>query len=682
MSKMITFKGKLPKIAPSDARRLTVYIVRGAEILAQERVQEDGSFRINLSRHLISETSVYGLQAVVGPAGMSGRIEHLKDLQTVPLDQKHLEKAEREFEISTKNIKLNDEILERWWLWCEWYCVSGNVIGPDGCPVPGAQVTVYSVGFNFLWFTKTAQVTVNADQNGRFTACFPWCGGFCWPCWPIWWDCWPWWWELDILNVIEAVEQFSPVGPGPVEGIQNGLNLIRPAAKDLVRGQGFAGVRKLEARFAPDAARTALIKRKLSNARIREIFPWWWWCCDDPSIVFTVTQGANTIVDENPATETRWCFEEGSTVTLVGNQQTISHCEGDPPPLSGFAWTRVGNITVDKIHQGYADGPGGDTSDLAFAGSLDIYGGFALGSGVAYYQVDAGLWSGLNNGNPARGGTAPGSSSPISADLYNYVYIFDGSANLTFSGPVKMGPFSQGGLTNLYSTQEARQTAPTGTGLDPFPAVPPGGFVLWAYEGLKVSTAASSLIGGATVGAVDLTVTGFDTGFASVTLTPDDPLTLEVDAVPLTTAHVNNVTAYHHDGTLAHLTLGGTGDCPAYDIGPGGYVTIDVTISDANGELWEYEVDAEYGHGHITTVTPPGTRGYSQSPMSFPPGPYQAPDTAHKSFGGGQEVMTYAPPVDCCYLFQIRAGKRVTDGYNYPTLADYDFQTVSLKVSS
>ncbi len=83
-----------------------------------------------------------------------------------------------------------------------------------------------------------------------------------------------------------------------------------------MRGQGF-GIASSEA-FAPDAERTQLIASKFSNARIRELFPWWWWCCDDPNIVFSVTQNGNVILNENPATSTRWCFEDGSSVSLVG----------------------------------------------------------------------------------------------------------------------------------------------------------------------------------------------------------------------------------------------------------------------------------------------------------------------------------------------------------------------------
>ncbi len=688
-SKFILLHGKLPKVKPDDAKRLAVYIARGNQVLAQSQIQDDGSFRVRLSRQAMTARSIYPIDAVFGPGTMSKHLEHVPGLQRVRLSKGHLEKAENEFAVPVNDVVFNEEILKIWWRWCEWYCVSGTVVGPDGCSAPGAEVTVYTVGFDLFGFTKTPRTTVTTDANGHFTACFLWCSCpfccCCWPCWPIWWECWPWWWELDILHVIEALEQMPPVGPGPVEGVQRSLTLLRPKAEDLVRGQGFAAARARQAKFAPDPARKELIRRKFSNEQVRRLFPGWWWCCDDPNVVFSVAQGSNTILDEDPSISTRWCLEENSTVVLVGNQQTVTACPGDPPPESGFAWTRVGNITVDHIHSGYADGWGGDSVDLAFAGALDIYGGFAPDSGVSYYQVDAGQWS----GNPARGGTAPASASPLSANLYNYIFVFDNHGHLVFSGPVKMGPFSQTGLTNLYSTQEARPTAPTGTGLDPFPAIPAGGFFLWAYEGLKVSTSSSALIGGGSVGAVDLTIIGYDSGFSPVTLTPDDALTLEIDNTGITTAHINSITARKSDGSLAPLS--GTSDCPGYDVGPGGYVELNITVTDTNGHLWEYEVDAEHGHGQTDSV-PPGTRGYSQPAGSFPLAPYQAPDTIHKSFVGGTEVpgpaerpvgaMVYYPPADCCYEFRIRAGKRVTNGYTGPSLADYDFQTVSLIVSA
>ena len=678
-SKKVALTGVVRSVKADDAARLAVYLVRGTDILAQSNLNQDGSFRVDVAREAASQPSNYGLEAVVGPAGMSGHLTQVPQLLRVPVNKAELAKAESSVKLANDKLAVNPGLLEIWWRWCRRYCVSGTVVGPNGCPVPGAQVTVNTVVYTSTGYSKTARVTVGADENGFFTACFNWCTcgicRFCWPCWPGWWLCWPWWWELDILHIIENLEripiQIGPVGPGPVEGIA----LARPNVQDLVRGQAFASAHK--GTFAPDAARTALIQRKLANPALRAIFPWWWWCCENPNITFTVKQGGTTILDENPATSTRWCFDNNSTVVLVGNGQTIEHCNPYPPPETGFAWTRVGNIQVADIHAGYADSFGG-TTDLAFTGSLDIFGGFAFSAGVSYYQVDAAQWG----GDPSRGGTPPsaGSGTPISADLYNYIYIFDGSHNLVSFQQVKMGPFSSGGLTNLYATQDARKTAPTGTGLDPFPTIPAGGDFIWSYEGLMVSTGSSNLIAGHSTGAVDLTLTGYDSSFAAVTLSPDPTLTLTIDNTGITTAQIadNGITAYRSDNTQV-TTMTGSTDCPSYHIGPGGYVKIDFTVADANGHLNAYELDAEYGHGHTDQVMP--TRNYSQSAATFPAGYAGPPDHVQRSFAGGHELLTYYPPVSCCYEFRIRASKRVTNGYTGPSSADYDFQTISLDVS-
>lgn len=672
----VSLVGAIPRLNAEDNARLAVYVVRGTDILAQSNVNRDGKFRVDVSREFALSDSNYGLAAVIGPAGMSGHLTQIPQLARIPIDKSHLDRAEKDYELPAEKLAISPDILKIWWRWCRWYCVSGTVVGPNGCPVPGAQVTVNTVSYTSGGYTEFPRATVTADSNGFFTACFNWCTcgicRFCWPCWPTWWLCWPWWWERDILYILDQFERIPAVGPGPVrKQVAPSIALARPNVKDLVRGAAFPAAQRAD--FAPDVARTALIKRKLSNPALRAIFPWWWWCCDDPNITFTVTQGATTILDENPATDTRWCFEDGSTVVLVGNSQTVPHCAGDPPPESGFAWTRVGIIPVADIHAGYADSFG--PTDVAFGGSLDVYGGFAPGSGVAYYQVEAAQWT----GDPSRGGTMPalGSGAPISADLYNFLYIFDSGGTLVFSNYVKMGPFTAGGLSNLYSTQEARQTAPTGTGIDPIPSDPPGGFHLWAYEGRKVYANASSLTDGNAVGAVDLTIAGYDAAFTPVTLTPDAPLTLTIDNLGLTTALINSIQAFVSPGVPATLT--GTGDCPAYDLGTAGFVTIDMTVADANGHLDAYQMDAEWGHGHTATV-PPTPRSYDVA-AAFPPLPYQSPDHVQRSFGGGNEVFNYRPPTSCCFEFRIRAAKRVTDGYSGPGLADYDFQTISLKVS-
>lgn len=669
-TRAISVIGKATNIKEADASRLSAYVIVCGRVLARGPIQADGSYRLNLVRAAVEPKMALSL--AVAPSGAEKHLDHLADMAKAPLKSEELLKAEQEYRVP--DISISDEILRHYWLFCPFYCVSGTVIGPDNCPAPGAEVTVHTVSYTGGGYSKAPQVTVTTAPDGTFTACFPWCACRlcfpCWPCWPIWWDCFPWWWEHDILHVIEALEPRLNLGPGP-----NNLALIRPDARTLGRGQGFASVRA-EA-LAPDTKRTALVKSKLSDARLRAIFPWWWWCCDDPNIVFSVRQNGNLIVDENPATDTRWCFEDGSSVTLVGNEKTSTICNPGCPPSSGFAWTSVGTIKVADISQGYADIPAyfaTDYRDMAFGGSLYLYGQLAPGSGVSYYQVEAAQWT----GNPARGGSAPasGSGSPVGAPLDHTVYIYNPGGTFNSSATVRMGPFNQGGLVNLYATPEARQNGPTPPGLSAFPAVPAGGSVFWDLQGLMLLAPSSLLVGGAPTGAVDLTLVGYDAALNPVFLSPDDSLTLTIDNTPLTSAAVVSVNAFTAGGVTPPLT--GTGDCPAYDIGPGGYVRISVNVADANGHLFEYYVNAEYGHGHEAAVTPPGVRGYVTNPLVS----MGDPNYAQKSWIGGPETMTYYPPVDCCYEFRIRAGKRVTDGYNFPSLADYDFQTISLKVSS
>src|SRR5215472_12002670 len=245
-SKNVTLTGSIPNIKPADAQKLSLYAVRGKEILASSGLQEKGAFRLEVSRNAISETGNQALEVVVGPAGLSGSLPDSSAFQRVRLNRAEIAKADKPVSIS-KEIKVTDEQVAELLRWCREYCVSGTVIGQNGCPVPGARVTVYSVSFTGSGYVKTPRATVNADMNGNFTACFPWCTWLfpCWPCWPIWWFCWPWWWEWDLLHIIETLEKVPvrPIGPGPVESITSGLALIRPEGKNLVRGQSFAAAR-------------------------------------------------------------------------------------------------------------------------------------------------------------------------------------------------------------------------------------------------------------------------------------------------------------------------------------------------------------------------------------------------------------------------------------------------------
>jgi len=693
----LTLRGNLPKLKPEDASRLAVYLVRGGEVLAQAPVGGDGTFQLAVDRAAVADRTGARPEAVVGPAGMGKNLDPSRNLQRVALDPEQLARAEQEFVVPTETIHLTDELLRRWWLWCRNYCLTGRVVGADGCGVPGARVTASSVAHaSGGGFTVTPQSTVTADANGFFTVCFEWCSScWGWPCWPIWWLCWPWWWEWDILHVVERLEArlppLGPGGPGPVELRRSvlaapaaSLPLKQPDSADLMIGQGFAAARSAATRLVADPARTDLIRRKLADPRLRAIFPWWWWCCRNPNVLFTVSQGANVIVDENPAVDTRWCFPDGSDVTLVGNERTISACGGDPLPDHGFAWTRVGNTLVNTIVEGYAQGSAADNaSDMAFTGTLDIFGGFAPGSTAAYYQVNAAPWT----GDPARGGTAPaGEGAPIATDLYNYAFMLHPDSSVSVE-QVKMGPFDNGALTNLYATEEQRALVPPGL----LPAFPAGTFITWAYQGLKVSAPAGSLIGGS-LGAVRLGLAAYDNGFSPLMLpaNTDDHLTLTIDTTGLTAAHIDSFQAFDQAGTPVTST-GSSADCPAFNVGPHGYVVLSVRVRDDNGHLCAYELVPNFGHGSLGT-TVPDVRGY-RTPTPFvpapAPGPYTEPAIAHvagdpstgKAFVGGTENITFYPAVNCCYDFRLNVSKRVTNGYGFLGSYTPDFWTATLKVS-
>ncbi|HEV2741038.1 MAG TPA: hypothetical protein VGU66_20940 [Candidatus Elarobacter sp.] len=626
---------------------------------------------------------------------MARHLDDIPNLTRAHVSHESVKSAESVLELPLDRARIDEGILAEWWLRCPLWCVDVVLQSADGCPVPGASVTVETVLHAHAGYSVTPQTTGTTDANGKVTLCFPWCSCWicrpCWPCWPIWWDCWPWWWEYDILHVLESVKQRLPTIERSAELVNaataGSYPLSRPVVRDLVQGRGFAAATVGVSELVRDEQRTQGIRRAFSDPRLREIFPWWWWCCDDPNVIFKATQNGNTIVSEVPAFDTRWCFEDGQTVTLVANSKAISACGGDPKPVSGFVWTRVGNTTVDQIHGGYADGSAGsDASDMAFTGALQCYGEFAPGSSVSYYQVEVGSWVGDPSrpaGTPALGSlpalpaaVAPTTSAPLGADLYNTAIIMHNTVPLTVSiASVKMGPFTHGGITNLYATQEARQGMPAGL-LPAFPPTGAGDAVLWGFNGLK---AYADFVGSGNVGAVSLTINAYDAGFGSVSLpaNPDDTLTLEIDNQGFNIAKIIKLRAYQSGGTeITSLTAG---DCPAYDIGTGGYVTLEVNVLDQNGHIYDYAIEVDFGHGSIESGTP--SRGYRQ-PGPFPPAPYGAPHVATKSFVGGSDLIRYTPSHDCCYDFRLNGGKRLTRGFGQIGTTNLDFQTANIKVSS
>lgn len=718
---LVAVTGKLPALSSKSLRRISAFLVRGNTIVSESSVSASGTFQFHVVPQLASDPTVF---AVLGPKGLDSQsLANHPDLPRVALSARKLEGNSISLDFADLNI--SDKLIDPWWIWCREYTVSGTLLTAAGCPI-GAEVTVYNVTSGVSGLVETPIVTIPTDFNGNFTATFNWCSWrFCWwPCWPIWWRCWPWWWELDMLAVIENLEQRLRTQPAGAESAitANVAPLRQPNAADLMTGVGFAALRPATA-LQPDSARTALVASKLANPTIREIFPWWWWCCENPNIVFSATQGATVILNEDFNTSTRWCFPSGQTVSLTGNNQSLGACPIQTGGECGFAWTAVGGeppnaVLVENISMGYAEGPGGACSNLAFAGSLDLNGVFS-GDCVAYYQVLAGQWGGSGSlataGNPARGGTTPVSYPARSETLVNYVTIWrDGIGPQQYK--VALGPFSYNGQSNLYVTLSQRQN--TGVPLPAsvlavigaFPALGPKDFVMgWAYPDLVLTVPAGDLVSPALTGGVNLTVAPYDINADPINpmdfdLGPD--LTLMIDTTALTTATIDWVHVFNSDGSKATPTTASGSECPAYQITTpdGGYALVHVTVIDDAAHLCEYYIQTQYGSGS-TIVPNPSDRDYAQDPVSFaaaltpppygvdagyglpndspaPPPALQVPAVTNWTYVGGGDTIYVPITQSCCYDFQLWVSKRTTDGEDSPCGAwNPAFQTVNIVVS-
>ena len=728
--RFVDMTGKLPKLSSKNISRLAVFLVRDDAILSESPLSASGTFQFQMAPHLASDSGVY---AVLGPKGMDAQsLATHSDLPAVAVTS--ASKLDRGgFNLQFPESEISDELIDPWWEWCREYTVSGTLLTASDCPM-GAEVTVYNVTSGVSGLVKTPLETVTTDSNGNFTFSFNWCSSrFCWwPCWPLWWRCWPWWWELDILAVIDSLES------GVLANSRGGLSLApanvaplrQPASADLMTGVGFAASRAA-AELQPDSARTALIASKFSNPALREIFPWWWWCCENPNIVFSATQGATVVLNEDPNTSTRWCFASGQNVSLTGNSLSIGACQvGTTGGPCGFSWSTVGSETgtlIDTISMGYAEGSeGGACSNLAFAGTLNLNGIFD-GDCLGFYQVMAGEWGGSGSlataANPARGGTSPVTSEPLSVALYDWITIWGPSG---FSQQqVYLGPCSFMGMDNLYISRSLRDNPPAGvTGLPPFPAIGPGDIWGWNSPTLVLSVPAADLAGPSGAGGVTLSFMPYDdAGNALPTVTqpfelgPD--LTLMIDTTSLTQATIDwdpgvNVSGvYNADGSRALQTAGSSNTCPSYQIvGSWGFVLLHTTVIDNAAHLGEYEIVVQYGNGTLPPLTiSPSDRDYAQAPASFtaptaptravdagyglpnnlplpapmpappaPGSPYSAAAPGNWTFVGGGDTVYIPITVSCCYDFQLWVNKRTTDGNNSCIQSNVAYQTVNITV--
>lgn len=734
----LTASGALTTLSDANRVRLSVFLVKGNDVLGEAPLSASGSFQLHISPELVRDPSVF---AVLGPKGQDPlSLDASADLPRISLSQAARTEGGG-IDLAFANV--TDALIEPWWIWCQEYTISGSLETAAGCTV-SANVTIYNVTTGTSGLVETPIAIVPTDGAGNFTATFLWCSRRCWwPCWPIWWDCWPWWWELDILEVIDNIEQRLNSQPGVAlrAPVRAQAPLRQPAGADLITGLGFASSRAGQV-LQPDPARTALIKSKFSNVAIRELFPWWWWCCENPNIVFSATQGTVTVLDEDPNISTRWCFASGQTVSLTANAQAAGACPVAPPSGDNiFTWLSVGaepgETLVSDISMGYANGAlGSPESNMAFTGTLVLNAGIA-GATFAYYQVLAAPWVGTaptagagvptTGPNPARWTTAsPGVYATLSTGLSDTISVFR-AATLTFdTNPytVNLGPFNYNSQDNLYLTRQqaaipSAVPASVWSQLGGFPTtLNPGDQVFWDAPNEVIAVPAASLVSG--TGGVSLTIWAYDLTGALLTLPPFDALTLMIDTdYQPTTAIIDGIKVYDSNGNQVQQSPITTTQCPGYQIPtPTGYVLLHVTVVDDPGHLCEYSIVTQYGQN--TTVSPtPSDRDYAQIPSSFtnptpitppvtpqpanevdagygtpnsspnpPPAaivpPFPAAAAANWSFIGGGDTIYIPITVSCCYDFQLWLFKRITDGHDGPGAWRYNayFQTANIVVGA
>ena len=167
----ITVIGKLPKLSSSNIGRIAAFLVQGNNVLAQSPVTANG-FRFRLPGSIVIDPC---LIVVLGPKGLDDQTLLARtDLPRLSLSAASSREAHSSgvLTLDFSTLNLDDKIVDLWWNWCRTYTVSGTVQTQNGCPVPGAEVTVYNVTSGATGLTETSIETVETNAEGQFTASF------------------------------------------------------------------------------------------------------------------------------------------------------------------------------------------------------------------------------------------------------------------------------------------------------------------------------------------------------------------------------------------------------------------------------------------------------------------------------------------------------------------------------
>lgn len=377
-----------------------------------------------------------------------------------------------------------------------------------------------------------------------------------------------------------------------------------------------------------------------------------------PDILFRVTQNVGgsvtTIYEERPE-KTHWNVANGALISLKV-ESPLAVCAnpapGTVPSNKLVLFTRIGSYPTAEIDckgstatsSGYLRprkapfSKSGMDTDMPLGGTADLFAWIGKLANVAYYKVQ------FSN-------DAGATWKDVESPLPNYWYDTSSPNPLLWHWvPESMGPFSDGGQTNLYKVPYLIRPDVPWSWLDRVAQFDTtraaNGLVRVKMVPYSWNAAHTAL---AVTPAADATV---DSGFGQIVLQIDNtPPTAQILAIN-----------------------GGVAACASIPFGTTATDKISVGFRayDPKGHLRSYELNAMYGH--------------NQSVSPKPTAPNKAVDdydhnaTSSPSWQGNlgyatEYVGTLYPPAampSCAYQFRLGVSKRTTNGYGliYPWVED------------
>lgn len=600
-------------------------------------------------------------------------------------------------------------IWEWWLIWCRTFTITGQIVGVDGNPVPGAQVTASDVDWFWWWSSTTAVGSAITDATGHFTIQFTWCCG---------WLPWYWWdlrfWRLDPI-LVEKIE--------PVLELNPSLRVSAPNPKLALHFSDFNPQpdppgRSARARLAGSSnalspATLPALREKLLSAlpsvpeferlRLWPWYPWTPWFDCDPDIIFKVTQtcgGLNKVIVSESVWDARLDVPTHLNVTLTASPEACT-LPPDPGQPEGdcFLFTQACGVPASEIGltcdtatnppstdalAGLVD-PGG--SDRPFTGQVSISGQFGSSAVADYYGLTY---------RPAACPNGAAFQPVPTAALRTFTRIYF-DATLPYPNQwiyVDFPPTpktSGGGTVTVY---EGRQFFEDNSPPANWGSVMTGRS--WTYNVDTVALIESS--GFFVDGAFEFQVVGY-TANADGTLTAHGPLD-GCGAPGEDGLNDNNDFALYFDNPVASQTkplasvdqikFNGVNlpPCGIQRFAPGEAFSfeVDLTASDGEGFLDEYTLSLQHGAGGPVTIIPigPGTTLAGSGGALVGPtyGAAITQGAVRPRWFGGSMVFSVADarslfPESCAYELILNVYKRnivdCSGGDEYYATAFYSF---------